>query len=30
MDQSVISAPVHGLAQCCTMADADWATDEND
>ena len=30
MEQSVISSPVHGLAQCCALTDADWASDEKD
>ena len=30
MEQSVISSPVHGLAQCCALTDADWVSDEKD
>ena len=30
MEQSAISAPVHGFAHCCAITDADWATDEKD
>jgi len=30
MDQLVISAPIHGVSQCCAVTDADWATDEKD
>jgi len=30
MDKSVISAPVRGVANCWTITDADWATDEKD
>lgn len=30
MEQSVISSPVHGLARCCILMDADWASDEKD
>jgi len=30
MEQSAISAPICGFAQCCVITDADWVTDEKD
>jgi len=30
MAQSIISSPIHGLAQCCILMDTDWALDEKD